>query len=195
MDEHTIDYDALRKLELAATPGPWHSHSDEWSFYILGPAYPDGRGWDMVFGAADEEEMTANIALIAAARNALPELLADNTELKAKLEAMENGLLDIARWSDAYPLDVFPEPDFVRARKLLEAGGMTIDAISASNMRHVVEGGLYLFQLSDVTLQVAARGLWVIVFDGNLKGQQQTSCFVTQLIHLPAPVGSGPESL
>jgi hypothetical protein len=43
-------------------------------------------------------------------------------------------------WSEAYPLTVFPEPDFIKARELLEAGGMTLDAISASSMRHVVEG-------------------------------------------------------
>ena len=60
--------------------------------------------------------------------------------LEAKLEAMEDALRQIAQWSDAYPLDVFPEPNFARAHELLKAGGMTLDAISASNMRHVVEG-------------------------------------------------------
>lgn len=43
-------------------------------------------------------------------------------------------------WIDAYPLSVFPEPDFKRAREVLKANGMTIDAISASNMRHVLTG-------------------------------------------------------
>ena len=41
---------------------------------------------------------------------------------------------------EAYPLDVFPEPDWKRAGDLLRAGGITIDAVSASYMRHVVEG-------------------------------------------------------
>jgi hypothetical protein len=49
-------------------------------------------------------------------------------------EALEQ----IVAWSEAYPLSVFPEPDFKRAGDLLRAGGMTLDAISASNMRHVV---------------------------------------------------------
>ena len=49
-------------------------------------------------------------------------------------------LHQIRNWCDAYPLEVFPEPDFKKARRLLEAGGMTIDAISASNMRHVLRG-------------------------------------------------------
>lgn len=44
----------------------------------------------------------------------------------------------IKSWSEAYPLSVFPEPDFKKARKLLEAGDMTIDSVSASNMRHVI---------------------------------------------------------
>ncbi len=44
----------------------------------------------------------------------------------------------IEAWSKAYPLDIFPEPDFAKARGLLAAGGITIDAVSASNMRHVI---------------------------------------------------------
>ena len=55
-------------------------------------------------------------------------------------ERYEEALRRIVQWSEAYPLAVFPEPDFKRARELLEAGGMTIDAVSASCMRHVVEG-------------------------------------------------------
>jgi hypothetical protein len=50
-----------------------------------------------------------------------------------------DALEQIVQWARAYPLAVFPEPDFVKARALLEAGGMTTDAISASCMRHVVE--------------------------------------------------------
>ena len=60
--------------------------------------------------------------------------------LEAKLEATEDALRQIVSWANAYPLEVFPEPDFVRAHELLKAGGMTLDVISASNMRHVVEG-------------------------------------------------------
>lgn len=53
-------------------------------------------------------------------------------------EALLAGLEQIIQWSEAYPLDVFPEPDFEKARKLLKDGGMTLDGISASNMRHVI---------------------------------------------------------
>jgi len=68
-------------------------------------------------------------------------------DARAAVEAMEdqherltNALYEIAQWSDAYPVTVFKKPDLVKARTLLEAGGMTLDAISADAMRHVVEG-------------------------------------------------------
>ncbi|NEH28156.1 hypothetical protein [Rhizobium ruizarguesonis] len=60
--------------------------------------------------------------------------------LQETVRAYEVGLDRIEQWAQAYPLTVFPEPDLKKARALLEAGGMTLDAISASNMRHVVEG-------------------------------------------------------
>ena len=47
-------------------------------------------------------------------------------------------LHSLDQWEQAYPLDAFPEPDFKKAAALLKAGGMTLDAVSASNMRHVV---------------------------------------------------------
>lgn len=46
----------------------------------------------------------------------------------------------ILQWSEAYPLSVFPEPDFKKAAELLKAGGITLDAVSVSCMRYVVEG-------------------------------------------------------
>lgn len=57
-----------------------------------------------------------------------------------KNDRMEAHLEAISAWGDAYPLIVFPEPDFKKVRELLEAGGITLDCVSASNMRHVVEG-------------------------------------------------------
>lgn len=55
-------------------------------------------------------------------------------------EALEEALWRIAKWSEAYPLEVFPEPDLKKARALLEAGGITLDAVSAYAMRHVIDG-------------------------------------------------------
>lgn len=49
-----------------------------------------------------------------------------------------DALEKLHQWATAYPLEVFPEPDLKKAHELLKAGGMTLDAISASNMRHVI---------------------------------------------------------
>jgi len=53
---------------------------------------------------------------------------------------LEEKLHKIRQWCEAYPLDVFPEPDFKEAARVLKENGMTLDSISASNMRHVLTG-------------------------------------------------------
>lgn len=58
----------------------------------------------------------------------------------AKIEALEDALTRIEQWTLAYPLSVFPEPDWKKARTVLEEHGMTLDSISAGAMRRVVEG-------------------------------------------------------
>jgi hypothetical protein len=64
----------------------------------------------------------------------------DANELRSEIERLRGVLEEIVEWSATYPLSVFPEPNFEKARQLLAAGGMTLDAISASAMRHVVKG-------------------------------------------------------
>jgi hypothetical protein len=49
-----------------------------------------------------------------------------------KIERYEEALRRIVEWSEAYPLKVFPEPDWKRAGDLLRAGGINLDVISAS---------------------------------------------------------------
>lgn len=61
------------------------------------------------------------------------------SRLEKENDLFREALWQIAQWAKAYPLKVFPEPDFAKARDLLAAGGITLDAVSASNMRHVVE--------------------------------------------------------
>ena len=51
---------------------------------------------------------------------------------------LESALHKIDNWAKAYPIKAFPEPDLKKAAKVLKAAGLTLDAISASNMRHVI---------------------------------------------------------
>jgi hypothetical protein len=67
-------------------------------------------------------------------------IMSELEELRDRVDQLEETLQKIVQWADAYPLDIFPKPDYARARALLEAGGMTLDAISADCMWHVVEG-------------------------------------------------------
>jgi hypothetical protein len=64
--------------------------------------------------------------------------MSDLDEALEKIERLTEALEEIELWSRAYPLSIFPEPDLVKARQLLEAGGITLDAVSAHAMRHVV---------------------------------------------------------
>lgn len=61
-------------------------------------------------------------------------------QLREENYRMREALEKIATWQQAYPLDIFPEPDLKRAHQVLKSFGMGIDGISASNMRHVLMG-------------------------------------------------------
>lgn len=54
------------------------------------------------------------------------------------IERQRTALERIVQWAEAYPLDVFPEPDLKRVREVLTAAGLSLDQVSASNMRHVI---------------------------------------------------------
>jgi len=64
----------------------------------------------------------------------------DRIDRYDRIECLEEALQRIVQWSEAYPLDIFPEPDWKKAAELLKVGGITLDAVSAHCMRHVVEG-------------------------------------------------------
>ena len=70
-------------------------------------------------------------------------------------ERMRDALQQIANLQRAYPLEVFPEPDLKRAHEVLSTVGMGIDAISASNMRHVLSG---IKKIVDAGLGYNAKG-------------------------------------
>jgi hypothetical protein len=61
-------------------------------------------------------------------------------KLEAKNDKFEKALVRIDIWAKAYPLEAFPKPDLKKAAKVLKATGMTLDAISADAMRHVLNG-------------------------------------------------------
>ena len=52
---------------------------------------------------------------------------------------MHDKLERIRQWCDAYPEDIFLEPDFKKVAILLNAGGISLDAVSASYMRRTLK--------------------------------------------------------
>ena len=61
-------------------------------------------------------------------------------ELEAENDKYKDALVRIDTWAKAYPRDIFLKPDLKKAAKILKAAGMTLDAISADAMRHVLDG-------------------------------------------------------
>lgn len=61
-------------------------------------------------------------------------------EQKLEIERLRAALTKIERWAEAYPLSIFPVPDIPKAHAILSEHGMTVDAISAHAMRHVLDG-------------------------------------------------------
>jgi len=78
-----------------------------------------------------ERERDESLQHIGMLRKQRTILHAQNADLVEALEKLES-------WANAYPLDIFPEPDFKEIAKVLKAAGHSIDTVSASNMRHVI---------------------------------------------------------
>ena len=85
-------------------------------------------------------EMADARRLYEGAKIARVQMQARIDELEVERDRLREALERIYLWSEAYPTEVFPEPDFKRAAALLSAGGMSIDVVSASNMRHATKG-------------------------------------------------------
>jgi hypothetical protein len=60
-------------------------------------------------------------------------------QLRDENERLREALEQIESWCNAYPIAVFAEPDLKKATQLLRSGGITLDAVSASAMRHVLD--------------------------------------------------------
>jgi uncharacterized coiled-coil DUF342 family protein len=61
-------------------------------------------------------------------------------ELRDEVTRLRGKVKEIQAWANAYPLVVFPKPNLKKAAEVLKAAGMTLDSISADNMRHVLDG-------------------------------------------------------
>lgn len=79
-------------------------------------------------------------ATISTLDNIVKDLTEQCRYFHGQLADIEGVILKIKNWADAYPLTVFPEPDFKVVRATLAEKGITLDAVSASNMRHVING-------------------------------------------------------
>jgi len=55
-----------------------------------------------------------------------------------RVEQLADAMRQIQQWSEAYPLDIFPEPDWKRAHAVLKEHDMTLDAIAAGVMRRAL---------------------------------------------------------
>jgi len=71
-------------------------------------------------------------------RNVAKSMLAELTRLRGRVADLEEGLERIKNWAEAYPVKAFPEPDFKKVAEVLKSAGISLDCVSASNMRHVV---------------------------------------------------------
>ena len=87
-----------------------------------------------------KKEVAISDALLIGEAEASLARLARAEAAEAERDRLREALEQIAQWSEAYPTEVFPEPDFARAAAALASSGMSIDAVSASNMRHATNG-------------------------------------------------------
>ena len=56
-------------------------------------------------------------------------------------DELEEALVRIRNWAqEAYPTEVFPEPDMKQVRSALEAAGVSLGAVSAHILRHALAG-------------------------------------------------------
>lgn len=169
MTDYTDLLARLRASTEGTTQGPWSLAEGSQTAHCCFSAsvvvpWPD-HGSDMrsileAFGDADARFAAAARQLVPEAAAAIAALQAQVRELamdvlatsgqaqeayqaqlatEAERDALREAVTRIDEWADAYPLDVFPEPDFAKADEVLKGAGLSLGAISASNMRHVVK--------------------------------------------------------
>lgn len=55
-----------------------------------------------------------------------------------RIDELEEALHSITEWVDAYPTDIFPEPDWNKARDVLKVADISLDAITAGVQRRML---------------------------------------------------------
>lgn len=102
------DLDELERLEAAATPGPWEVEGFGWTDTETG----DGEDWvtirqagstnaimDSLIHDQNQDQVERNFALIAAARNALPDLIRRVREAEAERDRLRAQVVKVvAGW-------------------------------------------------------------------------------------------------
>ena len=124
----TVD-EELVELCRGHTPGPWCvlSQDDDGTFEVRGPQ-------DELI--AEVLGLTADGHLMAAA----PTLLTLIEQLSNRVERLETDLHRIDMWADAYPVDIFPEPDLDGVKQVLIANDMLreMDRMHSSWARYLL---------------------------------------------------------
>jgi len=154
-----LDLDALQALADAATPGPWEE-GFRWVYTL--PVYPDDNRLSNVLGmdCADDERATVeqkrserNVAFIAAARQAVPDLIAEVRRLRLAV-----GALTLANDT----LDSGARQDRERMQARIDAA---LDAVEDCIGQACDDGGP---NLDSMALSAYARGMRLLAQHGRL---------------------------
>jgi hypothetical protein len=68
------------------------------------------------------------------------ECAAEIAALNAEIDNLRDKIQQLDKWCKAYHAKIFPEPDLELVRHILTEHRISLDAVSASNFRHVLAG-------------------------------------------------------
>ena len=61
-------------------------------------------------------------------------------EFQAKADALADDMEKVKQWAEAYPEDVFPEPDLKLADRVLKDAGISMTGMNGTFARHLMKG-------------------------------------------------------
>jgi hypothetical protein len=106
------------------------------------------RQYELVCRCMDEAGIGEEAELVEVVRDIARRLASVERERDAAAERLRQ-IADVCR---AYPTQVFAEPDLDKARRLLEAGGVSLDSVSAKAARTVAD---YIITLATNAMRTA----------------------------------------